>query len=146
MRNFKHSIITKARLETIWELYADITAWTSWDIGIEYASLEGPFAAGTSGVLQPQGQDKLSFQLIDVEPLDGFSDVTDIPGADITIRFDHRLQKTLDGTRITHSVSITGPNVDKFGEQFIAELSDGIPQTMERLAALAIEKDESYIG
>ncbi len=146
MHNFKHSIITKAKIETIWGLYTDITSWTTWDTGIEYASLEGPFAAGTRGTLQPQGQDKLSFQLIDVEPLDGFSDVTDIPGAAIAIRFDHRLQKTLDGTRITHSVSITGPNVDKFGEQFIAELSDGIPQTMERLAALAIEKDESYIG
>lgn len=143
MCKFEHSIITQAKPETIWELYSDITAWTTWDEGIEYASLDGPFVAGTRGLLQPQGQDKLSFQLTDVEPLSGFSDVTDIPDAGVEVRFVHRLQKTLEGTRITHAVSIQGPNAENFGPQFIAALSQGIPRTMERLAALAIEREHA---
>ena len=146
MCQFEHSIITKAKPETIWGLYTDITSWTAWDAGIEHASLDGPFIAGTRGVRRPQGQDKLSFQLRDVEPLHGFSDVTDIPGAGIEIRFDHRLQKALDGTHITHAVSITGPNAENFGPQLIAELSQDIPRTMERLAALAIEREGEHAG
>ncbi|MCL4318748.1 MAG: SRPBCC family protein [Firmicutes bacterium] len=142
MCQFAHSITTKAKAETIWELYRDITSWTTWDEGIEYVTLDGPFAAGTLGVLQAKGQDKMSFQLTEVEPLHGFSDVTDILAAGIAVLFTHRLQKTLDGTRITHAVTVMGSNAEKFGPQFITEVSQGIPRTMERLAALALEQDK----
>lgn len=146
MQQFQHTITTAANVETIWELYSDITFWTTWDEGIEHMSLDGPFIAGTRGLIQPKGQDKLSFQLTEVEPLHGFSDVTDIPDVGITVRFDHRLQKTVDGSSITHAVTISGPNADYFGPQFIAELSRGIPQAMEKLAVLALEKASEHAG
>ncbi len=142
MYTFEHSITTKAKPATIWGLYADITSWTAWDDSIEHAALDGPFVAGARGVVQPQGQDTLSFQLINVEPLRGFSDVTAIPDAGIEVRFVHRLQKTLDGTRITHAVSIA----EHLGPPFIAEVSPGIPRTMERLAALAIDREREHAG
>lgn len=128
-------------METIWQIYSDIMSWTTWDEGIEHASLDGPFVTGTRGLLQPKGQDKLSFQLTEVEPWGGFSDVADIPNVGIRVRFAHRLQKTQGGTSITHSVSITGPNAESFGPEFIAKLSQGIPHTMKRLAALAVERE-----
>jgi hypothetical protein len=144
MLMFEHTITTKAKLETIWNLYSDITSWMTWDEGIEYASLDGPFVTGTRGILQPKGQDRLSFQLTEVQPMFGFLEVTDIPDAGIEIRFSHRLQKTLDGTSLTHTVAITGPNAEIFGEEFIAELSQGIPRTMERIAAMAMETEREH--
>lgn len=144
MWQFEHTLTTEAKLETIWALYSDISTWVEWDKGIEHASLEGPFAAGTRGLLQPQGQERLSFQLTEIDPLRGFSDVTDIPDAGIEIRFSHRLEPVAGGTRITHRVTITGANSDGLGSELGADLLQGIPQTMERLASLALERQQQH--
>lgn len=53
MWTFEHTAVTKANAKDIWELYSNISTWTEWDKGIVHASLEGPFAAGTRGFLQP---------------------------------------------------------------------------------------------
>jgi len=128
-------------METIWQIYSDIMSWTTWDEGIEHASLDGPFVTGTRGLLQPKGQDKLSFQLTEVEPWGGFSDVCRYPKCRNSGSFCPSVAETQGGTSITHSVSITGPNAESFGPEFIAKLSQGIPHTMKRLAALAVERE-----
>ncbi|MCD9022032.1 SRPBCC family protein [Cohnella silvisoli] len=142
MWEFEHTVTTTAKAETIWKLYSDITSWVEWDKGIEYASLDGAFAAGTRGILQPEGQERLAFELTEVEPLRGFSDVTDIPDAGIRIRFVHRLQQAAEGTSVTHHVTITGPNAHQIG----AGMAQGIPHTIEGLVALALEKERQYAG
>jgi hypothetical protein len=146
MWEFEHTVTTGARAETIWKLYSDISSWVEWDKGIEYVSLEGAFVAGTRGTLQPEGQERLAFQLTEVEPLHGFSDVTDIPEAGIQIHFTHRLHQALEGTSVMHKVTITGPNADHIGPQIGAGMAEGIPHTMEGLIALALEKERQYAG
>lgn len=141
MWQFEHTLTTKAKAGTVWELYSDITTWTMWDKGIVSASLEGPFNQGTRGFLQPEGQEPLSFELTDVQPLYGFSDITDIPKAGIQVHFTHLLVESDGETQVTHKVQITGPSAEKLGPQFGAHMVEGIPQTMERLAALALEKE-----
>jgi Polyketide cyclase / dehydrase and lipid transport. len=143
MYEFEHTITTTAQAATIWALYSDIATWTEWDKGIAFASLEGPFVRGTRGILQPEGQGRLSFELTEIEPCQGFSDVTDIPGAGIQVRFTHRLAPSDEGTLVTHRVAITGPNADAVGPDFIAALSEGIPHTMAGLAAMALEKERA---
>ncbi|WNR44127.1 SRPBCC family protein [Paenibacillus roseipurpureus] len=141
MWQFEHTLITKAKPETIWGLYSDITTWTTWDKGIVSASLEGPFIQGTRGYLQPEGQEPLSFELTDVKPLDRFSDITDIPKAGIQVHFTHLLVESNGETQVTHKVKITGPNAERLGPQFGAHMTEGIPHTMAGLAALALEKE-----
>lgn len=143
MYEFEHAVTTTAQAATIWGLYSDIGTWTQWDKGIEHASLEGPFVKGTRGILQPEGQERLAFELTEVEPNQGFSDVTDIPDAGIKVRFTHRLTPSAEGTIISHKVVITGPNADAIGPGFIAALSEGIPQTIAGLAALALERERA---
>ena len=144
MWQFEHTVTTTARVETIWKLYSDISSWVEWDKGIEYASLEGAFTTGTRGLLQPEGQERLAFELTEVEPLHGFSDVTDIPDAGIQIQFTHHMQQMAKGTRITHQVTIIGPNADHLGPQIGADMAQGIPHTMERLIALALERERQH--
>lgn len=69
--------------------------------------------------------------------------MTDIPEAGIRIHFTHRLEKLPDGTGITHKVTISGPNAELLGPQIGAGMAEGIPQTIEGLAALALERGES---
>lgn len=127
MWTFEHTITSRAKLETIWSLYSDISTWLEWDKGMVHASLNGPFAAGTCGFLQPAGKPQLEFQLLEVEPLRGFSDVTQLSEAGIEVRFSHRLEPIVDGTSMTHHVTIAGPNADKLGPEFGAHLTGGIP-------------------
>ncbi|MFD0696546.1 SRPBCC family protein [Paenibacillus sp. GCM10027628] len=144
MWTFEHTVMTKAKAATIWNLYSDISTWVEWDHGIEYASLEGPFVVGTQGLLQPEGQEKLVFQLTEVEPLRGFSDLTVIPGAGIEIAFTHVLRETSEGTSVTHRVTISGPNADHLGPQIGAGMKEGIPHTIEGLVAYALEREGHY--
>ncbi|CAN7227799.1 SRPBCC family protein [Paenibacillus sp. LjRoot56] len=141
MWKFEHSVMTMAKAETIWSLYSDISTWVEWDKGIVHASLEGAFVAGTRGLLQPEGQDRLNFELKEVNPLRGFSDVTDIPAAGIQVHFTHHLVETAEGTRVTHEVTITGPNAEHLGPVIGAGMAEGIPHTMEGLVALALERE-----
>lgn len=141
MWQFEHTITTKAKAETVWKLYSDISTWTSWDKGIVSVSLEGPFVRGTRGFLQPEGKEKLPFELTDVNPLQGFSDLTDIPGAGVQVRFTHLLAESDGETRITHRVTISGPNAETLAPRLGAHMPKSIPHSMEGLAALALEME-----
>lgn len=146
MWQFEHSLTTTAKAETIWELYRDITTWPTWDKGIVSASLGGPFVQGTRGLLQPEGQDPLPFELTEVNPLHGFSDITDIPGAGIQVQFTHLLEESNGTTKVTHQVKITGPNAEQLGPKFGAHMVEGIPHTMKGLTTLALEKEQTQIN
>ncbi|MFC5403220.1 hypothetical protein [Cohnella soli] len=141
MWQFEHTITTKAKAVTIWELYSDITTWVTWDKGIAGASLDGLFAQGTRGFLQPEGQQPLPFKLTEVNPLQGFSDLTDIPDAGIQVQFKHLLAEANGETRVTHQVKITGPNAAQLGPKFGAHMETGIPKSMANLVAVALEKE-----
>jgi hypothetical protein len=141
MWQFEHTIMTKAKAETIWSLYSDISTWTAWDKGIASASLDGPFVQGTRGLLQPLGQEPLVFELTEVNPLHGFSDITDIPNAGIQIHFTHLLKESEGETQVTHRVRIKGTNAAQLGPKFGAHMVEGIPATLEGLITLALEKE-----
>jgi len=138
MWTYEHSIETAASPESIWPLYTDVPAWPRWDQGLEWVTLDGPFAAGSTGSLKVPGQDPLPFTILDVRPLEGFSDETYIPG--LAIRFDHSLERTSSGkTRITHRVSITGPGAAEAGPHLGPQITADVPEAMESLAGLALQ-------
>jgi len=138
---FEYTLDSQAKPEAVWALYSDMRTWTDWDGGIEGAELHGPFEAGSTGWLQPEGQDRLAFELVEVVPLRTFSDVTKLPEAGIEIRFEHTLEPLETGTRITHRVKIDGPNADELGPVIGAGMAEGIPHTVASLAALALQRE-----
>src|SRR5712664_1342161 len=58
MWTYEHSIETDASPESIWPLYSDVPAWPRWDQGLEWVTLSGPFAAGSTGSLKVPDQDR----------------------------------------------------------------------------------------
>ncbi|PSR33896.1 MAG: hypothetical protein C7B46_07855 [Sulfobacillus benefaciens] len=138
MWNFEHTITTQAELTQIWRLYADVTLWPQWDLGVEGVSLNGPFVAGTRGFLTLKEQNIIPFELTVVEPLREFSDVSYLTDAGIAIHFTHRLESVEEGIQITHLVSINGDNAEALAPALGVGFTADIPETMERLAALAI--------
>lgn len=47
------------------------STWPEWGTGIVQVTLDGPFAAGTTGTMTPEGQDPLPFTLTEAVPGEG---------------------------------------------------------------------------
>ncbi|MHB1499597.1 MAG: SRPBCC family protein [Candidatus Dormibacteria bacterium] len=135
MYEFEHHLETAASPRSIYRLYSDVTQWPRWDAGPTQAELDGPFMAGTNGVLTPAGQEALPSRMVEAVEDEGFIDETEIPGT-ATLRFEHRLTPLPGGgTRITHRIVISGPAAEQLGPMVIVH----VPEAMEALAEHAME-------
>jgi hypothetical protein len=132
MFEWTHTVVSEAGPEQVWPLYAEVQRWLEWDSGLEAVTLDGPFAVGSSGTLQVEGQPPLTWTLTEVVEGSRFDDVTEIPGVAV-LRFGHLVEPHGTGSRITHTVSIEGPAADGLGPMVVSDT----PEAMERLAALA---------
>ena len=52
MFEWSHQVVTSARPEQVWPLYADVDRWREWDSGLLDVTLDGPFAVGSRGTLR----------------------------------------------------------------------------------------------
>ncbi|EFM08441.1 Polyketide cyclase/dehydrase [Paenibacillus curdlanolyticus YK9] len=147
MWQFEHSEVTAAKAETIWRLYSDLETWAVWDPFI-HVELQGTFQAGMKGTLQPKGKGVLDYELLEVTPLQFFSDMTYMPALGIDVSLEHTIEPMQEGTKVTHKIVITGPNVDTVGVQFGGEIAKRMPHTVESLVALAeqIERERGQNG
>jgi len=70
MWTFECSAETDASRGAVWALWSDPTGWPKFDpnIPIPSASIDGPFAAGTTGKLKPKGGPTSSFTIDAAEP------------------------------------------------------------------------------
>lgn len=129
------SIHSTASPEAIWALFRDVPGWTRWNTGIESISLEGPFAAGTTFVMKPPGEEAFRSLLTAVLENECFVDETRIGGLVITVA--HRIE-CLDAsrTRITYAVDAQGEGAGEVGPAISADF----PEVLASLAAAAEEK------
>ena len=132
MYTWTHTVTTTATPEQIWPLYADVRRWLEWDSGLEAVTLDGPFAVGSQGTLQVEGQLPLTWELTEVEENTLFTDVTEIPGV-ATLTFVHRIEPRGQGSAVTHEVSIDGPAAAQLGPMVTSDT----PEAMGALVRIA---------
>ena len=102
-----HSIITKeVTKEQMWNLFADVNNWHTWDTGIEYAKLEGNFEKGNHFLLRPKGGPNVKVELLEVLENKRFLDVTNFPLA--KMYDEHLFEETPDGLKITNIITVKG--------------------------------------
>lgn len=102
-----HSIITKeVTKEQMWNLFADVNNWHTWDTGIEYAKLEGNFEKGNHFLLRPNGGPNVKVELLEVLENKRFLDVTNFPLA--KMYDEHLFEETPDGLKITNIITVKG--------------------------------------
>ncbi len=107
MWTVEHSIVTNASPGAINRLFADVASWPEWNKGIEWVTLDGPFAAGTTGQMKVPSQEPFAFRLIAVGS-DGFEDETPIPDAGVVVRVRHTIETSAGRTRVAYGVTIDG--------------------------------------
>ncbi len=82
----KESVETRATKEAIWQIWKDVSNWKSWDAGLEYSEIDGPFAKGTRGHLKPKDGPLIKTLLTEVIPYQSFVDEASLPLTKIIMR------------------------------------------------------------
>lgn len=130
--------LSTATPEALWVFYSDVSRWPSWDEALRAVKLDGPFEAGTHGVMEPQGQSSLAFKLTEVTPNVSFANEARV--GPMAIRFSHTLSRLTGGTRITHRVTVEGPGAEQLGASL------AVKPALEALARLSSRASGVSLG
>jgi hypothetical protein len=128
---------TTASVERVWSIYRDLAHWPRWDHGLASYQLDGPFAEGTAGRVQPVGGPELPFTLIHVEEGHSFVDRTPL-GPETAIISRHELTHLASGAQITHIVEIEGPDAEHLAQE-MGFTQEELQKTVTTLASYAEE-------
>jgi Polyketide cyclase / dehydrase and lipid transport len=132
----EQSVATTAAPEQIWRLWADVAGWPEWNAGIERIELIGPFAAGSTILMTPIGEEPVELRIKEAVEPELFVDEADF--GEIVVQTTHRVNRLDSGrARVTYRMEITGPAADTLGPQVGPEISGDFPQTPAGLVARA---------
>jgi uncharacterized protein YndB with AHSA1/START domain len=136
MWTYEHSVGTSAPPDRIWRLWADVAGWPEWNGDIERIELVGAFAAGSTILMTPIGQEPIELRIAEAVEPELFVDEARL--GEIVVRTIHRIRRVNDSVaRITYRMEITGPAADALGPQIGPEMTADFPQTLARLAERA---------
>lgn len=131
----KHTVETKAAPAAIWAIWQDVSNWNTWDHGIEFSTINGPFQAGTTGTLKPKGGPLVHTKLTCVEPMKKFIDESKLPLARIIV--SHFLTESAGKTYVTHQIEMTGPLSFLFSFLIGRQMKKNLPQEMSAMVKKA---------
>jgi uncharacterized protein YndB with AHSA1/START domain len=124
----KHTIETTASPEKIWRVWQDVANWNTWDHGIEYSTIDGPFETGIKGTLKPKGGPLVHTELTKVEPMKMFVDESKLFLAKILV--SHFLEESNGKTKVTHQIEMKGPMAFVFAFLIGRTMKKNLPQEM----------------
>jgi hypothetical protein len=136
----KHTIETTASPAAIWQIWQDVEKWNTWDHGIEYSSIDGPFALGTTGILKPKGGPLVRTKLTNVEPLESFIDESKLFLCTIVVA--HYLTQSNGKTLVTHQIEMNGPLSFFFAYMIGRKMKKNLPTEMQAM----VEQAETLSG
>jgi uncharacterized protein YndB with AHSA1/START domain len=127
---------TSAAPASVFAVWADMQTWPQWNRDTEWVRLDGPFRAGSTGVLKPKGGPRVKFVIERLEPDSEFVDVSRLWGA--RLRFDHRVTPQRGGgCAIDVTVSITGPLAGLWSRIIGSGLRESSQPDLDQLATTA---------
>jgi hypothetical protein len=126
-----HSILTtEVSKEQMWNLFADVNNWHTWDEGIEYAKIEGKFEKGNYFTLRPKGGPNVKVELLETIENKMFLDVTNFPLA--KMYDEHTFEETAQGLKITNTITVTGILGFVWRKIVAQKIADALPVDMQQ--------------
>jgi Polyketide cyclase / dehydrase and lipid transport len=127
---------TSATPEEVWRLWADVESWPEWNGDIERIELIGAFAAGSTILMKPIGDEPVELNIAEAVEPELFVDEPHM--GEIVVRTIHRVRRIEpERARTSYRIEITGPAADTLGPQIGPEISGDFPQTLAGLVARA---------
>lgn len=131
----KHTIQTTASPSAVWEVWRDVENWKTWDSGVEYSFIDGPFETGTTGRLKPKGGLAVQMTLTQVEKERLFVDEAKLPLGQIVV--SHHLTHNEANLVVTHQIEIKGPLTFVYAYLIGKEIKKTLPQAMNAMITRA---------
>ena len=139
----QHTVKTRAKPEAIWKIWEDVSNWNSWDHGIEYSCIDGPFIEGTTGKLKPKGGPLVHTKLTSVEPLKRFVDESKLIFAKIIV--SHDLKVANGATEVTHQIEMKGPLAFLFAFLIGRKMKKNLPEEMRAMVEKAEKNERCFL-
>lgn len=133
----EHTVETTASADAIWRIWQDVNNWNTWDHGIEFSTIYGPFKVGTTGTIKPKGGPLVHTTLTTVEPMKKFVDEAKLPFTRIIV--SHSLRESKGKTFVTHHIEMKGLLSFVFAFLIGRNMKKNLPQEMMAM----IKKAES---
>lgn len=125
-----HSIVTRdVTKQQMWNLFADVNNWHTWDTGIEFAKLEGKFEKGNHFMFQPKGGPKLKIGIVEAVENKKFTDFTKFPLA--KMYGEHTFEDTSNGLKITTTMKVEGLLGFLWVKIVAQKIADALPADMK---------------
>ena len=132
----ERSVETTASPQAVWKIWTDAPTWQEWNPDVQSMSLNGPFAAGTTGTMKTK-QGTRQVQLIEVLPGRSFRlETTVIP----LTRFAFECQVIAGPsgkTTISQGIRVGGPLGGLVGGMMGHQIADTFPALLQSLARKA---------
>ncbi len=135
-----HEQLTTTPIEPIWAVLADIHRGALTLPGGDAFAPHGPLGVGTRVDVTPAGQDTLTSTITAFDPPTRYADRTRFGG--LILDFTHDLARVDGGTRVRHTLVITGPDADTAGPQIGPQISADFADQMSALIAAAQARAE----
>jgi carbon monoxide dehydrogenase subunit G len=123
-----HTVETSCPPAAVWHIWQDVRNWNTWDPGIEYSTLNGPFQTGTTGTLKPKGGPLVKTLLTRVEPMHMFVDEAKLPLTKIIVT--HSMKQVEGKTHVTHHIEMKGALAFLFAYLIGRNMKKNLPQEM----------------
>ena len=124
MKKFSE-VYTNVQKEQVWKVWADVESWPKWDKQLQYCTMQEAFSQGSQFILKPVGGPKVKIMLSEIVCNEKFTDYCKFFGA--TMMNTHELVKELNGLRITHTVTVTGPLTYVWVKLIAKNVANSIP-------------------
>ena len=128
---------TSATSEAVWQQWKDVPNRTQWDQGLEWARIDGRFAAGTRGEVKLKGQPLRRFEILEARPPTTYVDRFFLPlGAEMD--WFHSVEDVGDNQRrVTFRIEVRGPTSLVLTPILKHILRGEIPETVDKLVEIA---------
>ena len=136
MATNERSVETTASPQAVWKVWSDAPRWQEWNPDVQSMTLNGPFAAGTTGMMKTK-QGTRQVQLTEVVPGKSFRlETTVIP----LTRFAFECQVAAGPTgktTISQGIRVGGPLGGLVGGMMGRQIADTFPALLQGLARKA---------
>jgi uncharacterized protein YndB with AHSA1/START domain len=136
MADNQRSVETSASPAAVWKVWSDTTTWPQWNPDVQSMTLNGPFAAGTTGTMKTK-QGTRQVQLAEVVPGRSFRlETSVIP----LTRFAFECQVVAGPagkTTISQAIRVGGPLGGVVGGMMGRQIANTFPALLQGLARQA---------
>ncbi len=131
-RAFAWRVFVDAPRSAVWRLWSEVALWPEWDAEVRSAELDGPYEAGTRGMLTPTRGQPSHFYIEECAPGEHTVVVVAMPMARLVMT-----RRFLDGSVVEHAVTFEGPLAGLWAALFGPRFRAALPKAMEQLRVMA---------